>query len=104
MDKSKAAPLTDKIDNQYLNKIYLEVTEELCKLHTQNTELQTEVQRLKEIIDELENDDLPNVRAWVSLTNEEKQDIKGRWVCGEFESFDDCLAVFEAALRSKNNG
>lgn len=71
MDKSKAAPLTDKIDNQYLNKIYLEVTEELCKLHTQITELQTEVQRLKEITDELKNDDLPNVREWVSLTDEE---------------------------------
>lgn len=31
----------------------------LRRLHTQNTELQAEIQRLKEIIDEIENDDPP---------------------------------------------
>lgn len=100
MDKSKAAPLTDKIDNQYLNKIYLEVTEELCKLHTQNTELQTEVQRLKEIIDELKNDDLPNVREWVSLTDEEV------WEAYEKGMYEDMwfARAIEAKLKEKNNG
>ena len=99
MDKSKAAPLTDKIDNQYLNKIYLEVAEELCKLHTQNTELQTEVQRLKEIIDELKNNDLPNVREWVSLTDHEiaQLDFTFKYPQG-------FARAIEAALRSKNNG
>lgn len=102
MDKSKAAPLTDKIDNQYLNKIYLEVTEELCKLNTQNTELQTEVQRLKEIIDELENDDLPNVRAWVSLTENQ---IELLWCEPEIgRKLLQFARAIEAASRSKNNG
>ena len=40
--------------------------------------------------------------VWVSLSNEQINDIKGRWVCGEFESFADCLAAIEAALRNKN--
>lgn len=44
----------------------------------------------------------PPSKPWVSLTDDERQNIKGRWICGEFESFDDCLVVFEAALRSKN--
>lgn len=45
----------------------------------------------------------PPSKPWVSLTDDQRRDIKGRWVCGEFESFDDCLNVFEAALRSKND-
>ena len=46
----------------------------------------------------------PPSKPWVSLSDEQTNDIKGRWVCGEFESFADCLAAIEAALRSKNNG
>ena len=56
----------------------------------------------KEAIKELTIQVRAPKREWVGLTDEQRQDIKGRWVCGEFESFDICLDDIEAKLKEKN--
>ena len=63
-------------------------------------ECEAEVQRLKEIIDELENDDSPPKREWVGLTDEEILEAAGidgadTWV------FETAYAI-EAKLKEKN--
>ena len=104
MDKPHAIRLADALDQLY--KTPPSVTDaaiELRRLHQSEQEgwrwareCETEVKRLKDIIDELENDDLPK-RQWQDLTNEEV------WAClPEVENQIEFARAIEQRLKEKN--
>jgi regulator of replication initiation timing len=95
-----AEALEAPLSAEWMKEITLDhIAAELRRLHTENTELQTEVQRLKEIIDELENDDPPKIE-WVVLCLDEVNRAADReeQSCGFIQG----ALWAEAALMEKN--
>ena len=63
-------------------------------------ECEAEVQRLKEIIDELENDDPPPKREFVGLTDEEEIELDEKYG----DDFNAYIDARDAKLKEKNHG